>query len=69
MNFQDNFHFVFFDYFLGTRKIQEIKYQKVSVANRHDFEPYINNNEKKISFRKVGDTHNDYIEMIIRVIN
>ena len=59
----------FLDYFLGTQKIQKVENRKVSVDKRHDFEPYINNNEKKISFRKVGDTHNDDIEMIIRVIN
>ena len=59
MNFQDNFYFLFFDYFLGTRKNQEIENRKVSVANRHDFEPFINNNEKNLSFRKVGTIHND----------
>ena len=42
-------------------KIKKIENRKVRIDKRHDFEPYINNNEKKISFRKVGDMHDDDI--------
>ena len=50
-------------------KIKKTRKLKIRVAKPHDFEPHLDNVEKKILFGKVGDTHNGDIEMIIKVIN